>query len=138
MAKRRGKGVVLAGLAAGALSFLSKKENRDMVMGYLGQFKKEGNSTFQRGSSNVQQKVSDFFNSSKDTTGPTRKQDEKVASFMAMSPNAAEAPLREESLGDIAQTAAQASDLVLEGNHMIDEGGQTTVEHYNKEQNQHQ
>lgn len=35
MAKFKGKGVVVAGLLAGAASFLSKKENRDKAMDFL-------------------------------------------------------------------------------------------------------
>lgn len=35
MAKFKGKGVVVAGLIAGAASFLSKKENRDKAMDFL-------------------------------------------------------------------------------------------------------
>ena len=35
MAKLKGKGVVMAGLLAGAASFLSKKENRDMAMDFI-------------------------------------------------------------------------------------------------------
>ncbi len=35
MAKLKGKGVVIAGLVAGAASYLSKKENRDKLMGYI-------------------------------------------------------------------------------------------------------
>ena len=136
MAKLKGKGVVLAGLIAGVLSFLSKKENRDKTMSYLSQLTKEANSS-QKGSTNIQQKVNEFFNAtqgSKDTTGI---KDEKIASFMAMSPNATEKP-QKETLEDIATTAAQAADVVLEGNHMIDEGAQTTVNHYNEEQHQDQ
>ena len=64
MAKLKGKGVVLAGLIAGVLSFLSKKENRDKAMSYLGQLKKEANSS-QKESANIQQKVDEFFNGTK-------------------------------------------------------------------------
>ena len=39
MAKFKGKGVVVAGLLAGAASFLSKKENRDKAMGFLNEVK---------------------------------------------------------------------------------------------------
>ena len=39
MAKLKGKGVVVAGLLAGAASFLSKKENRDKAMDYLNKAK---------------------------------------------------------------------------------------------------
>lgn len=35
MAKLKGKGVVMAGLLAGAASFLSKKENRDKTMDFI-------------------------------------------------------------------------------------------------------
>ena len=41
----KGKGVVLAGLAAGAVSLLRKKENRDKVMSYLNQAKEKVNSS---------------------------------------------------------------------------------------------
>jgi len=134
MAKSKGKGVVLAGLIAGVLSFLSKKENRDKAMSYLGQLKKEANSS-QKGSANVQQKVDEFFNATQGAKNTTNTKDEKIASFMAMSPNATEKP-QKETLEDIASTAAQAADSVLEGNHMIDEGAQTTVNHYNEQQHQ--
>ena len=134
MAKLKGKGVVLAGLIAGVLSFLSKKENRDKAMSYLGQLKKEANSS-QKGSVNVQQKVDEFFNATQGAKNTTNTKDEKIASFMAMSPNATEKP-QKETLEDIASTAAQAADSVLEGNHMIDEGAQTTVNHYNEQQHQ--
>ena len=134
MAKSKGKGVVLAGLIAGVLSFLSKKENRDKAMSYLGQLKKEANSS-QKGSANVQQKVDEFFNATQGAKNTTNTKGEKIASFMAMSPNATEKP-QKETLEDIATTAAQAADSVLEGNHMIDEGAQTTVNHYNEQQHQ--
>lgn len=134
MAKSKGKGVVLAGLIAGVLSFLSKKENRDKAMSYLGQLKKEANSS-QKESANIQQKVDEFFNATKGAKNTTNTKDEKIASFMAMSPNATEKP-QKETLEDIASTAAQAADSVLEGNHMIDEGAQTTVNHYNEQQHQ--
>lgn len=134
MAKLKGKGVVLAGLIAGVLSFLSKKDNRDKAMSYLGQLKKEANSS-QKGSANIQQKVDKFFNATQGAKDTTSTKDEKIASFMAMSPNATEKP-QKETLEDIATTAAQAADSVLEGNHMIDEGAQTTVAHYNEQQDQ--
>ena len=136
MAKAKGKGVVLAGLIAGVLSFLSKKENRDKAMSYLGQLKKEANSS-QKGSVNIQQKMDEFLNATQGAQKTTNTKDEKIASFMAMSPNATEKP-QKETLEDIATTAAQAADVVLEGNHMIDEGAQTTVNHYNEEQHQDQ
>lgn len=39
MAKLKGKGVVMAGLLAGAASFLSKKENRDKTMDFINEAK---------------------------------------------------------------------------------------------------
>ena len=134
MAKLKGKGVVLAGLIAGVLSFLSKKENRDKTMSYLSQLKNEANS-FQKESVNVKKTVEEFFNATQGAKDNTGTEDEKIASFMAMSPNATEKP-QKETLEDIATTAAQAADSVLEGNHMIDEGAQTTVAHYNEQQHQ--
>ena len=134
MAKLKGKGVVLAGLIAGVLSFLSKKENRDKTMSYLSQLKNEANSS-QKGSVNIKKTVEEFFNATQGTKDTTSTKDEKIASFMAMSPNATEKP-QKETLEDIATTAAQAADSVLEGNHMIDEGAQTTVSHYNEQQHQ--
>ena len=134
MAKLKGKGVVLAGLIAGVLSFLSKKENRDKTMSYLSQLKNEANS-FQKESVNVKKTVEEFFNATQGAKDNTGTKDEKIASFMAMSPNATEKP-QKETLEDIATTAAQAADSVLEGNHMIDEGAQTTVAHYNEQQHQ--
>jgi len=134
MAKLKGKGVVLAGLIAGVLSFLSKKENRDKTMSYLSQLKNEVNSS-QKGSVNIKKTVEEFFNATQGTKDTTSTKDEKIASFMAMSPNATEKP-QKETLEDIATTAAQAADSVLEGNHMIDEGAQTTVSHYNEQQHQ--
>ena len=134
MAKLKGKGVVLAGLIAGVLSFLSKKENRDKTMSYLSQLKNEANSA-QKGSVNVKKTVEEFFNATQGAKDNTGTKNEKIASFMAMSPNATEKP-QKETLEDIATTAAQAADSVLEGNHMIDEGAQTTVSHYNEQQHQ--
>ena len=133
---KKGKGVVLAGLVAGVLSFLSKKDNRDKTMSYLGQLKKEANSSSsssQKGPINIQQKVDEFFKATQDTKDTTSTTEGKVASFMAMSPNATEKP-EKETLEDIATTAAQSVNSVLEGNHMIDEGAQTTTNYYNHEQ----
>ena len=45
MAKFKGKGVVVAGLLAGAASFLSKKENRDKAMDVLNEFKAKATAT---------------------------------------------------------------------------------------------
>ena len=46
MAKLKGKGVVIAGLVAGAISFFRKKDNRDKVMNYLNQAKQKVKSEY--------------------------------------------------------------------------------------------
>lgn len=126
MAKLKGKGVVVAGLLAGAASFLSKKENRDKAMEYLNQAKQKVNEN--GGVQNLVDKVKATAQQQKPAEGP--------AGAVAAKGN--DDTFVEETLQDVASTAGDASDVVLEGNHMIDEGGgQTTVDAYNeKQQNQ--
>ncbi|WP_431028236.1 3-oxoacyl-ACP reductase [Lysinibacillus sp. LZ02] len=130
MAKLKGKGVVLAGLVAGVVSYLSKKENRNKTVGYLSQLKKEMDN-FQKGTSGMQ----GAMNATKESAEKKDIGKNKAATFMAMTENSEKHP-EKETLEDIASTAAQAANTVLEGNHMIDEGAQTTVLHYNEEQHQ--
>lgn len=143
MAKLKGKGVVLAGLVAGAASYLSKKENRDKAREYFNQLKGKANQ-FQQENGGIQGLVNKVTNSSDATntqnapnktveeTMATDQKNKKVSpSEMAATGNDGEV---HESLSDIAETAAEPVDLVLEGNHMIDEGAQTTVHHFNEEQ----
>ena len=54
MAKFKGKGVVVAGLLAGAASFLSKKENRDKAMEFLNEARTKTTNNFQEGSTNME------------------------------------------------------------------------------------
>ena len=53
MAKLKGKGVVLAGLVAGAASLLSKKENRDKAMEYLSVAKEKAMQYVEAGKQNA-------------------------------------------------------------------------------------
>lgn len=53
MAKLKGKGVVLAGLVAGAASLLSKKENRDKAMEYLSVAKEKAMQYVEAGKQNI-------------------------------------------------------------------------------------
>ena len=110
MAKFKGKGVVVAGLLAGAASFLSKKENRDKAMEYLNQAKEKA------GTLQNNEKVQGLLNKA---TGKT--EDTTVESV-------------EQNLEEVASTAGEAVDEVIEGNNMVDEGAQTTVQYYNEEQ----
>ncbi len=127
MAKFKGKGVVIAGLLAGAASFLSKKENRDKAMEYLNQAKQKVDES--GGVQGLMDKVK--------SNGQSMNQTTKEGPAGAMAAQGADETYVEESLQDVASTAGDASDPVLEGNHMIDEGGvQIAVDMYNEEQEQ--
>lgn len=54
MAKFKGKGVVVAGLLAGAASFLSKKENREKTMEFLNEARAKTDSQGASSSSNME------------------------------------------------------------------------------------
>ena len=111
MAKFKGKGVVVAGLIAGVASFLSKKENRNMVMEYLGQAK--GKSGALQNNEKVQSLLDKALAKSGDTSVD-------------------EMPI-EQNLEDIAATAADTSTTIIDGNQMVGEGAQTTVNYFNEE-----
>lgn len=124
MAKFKGKGVVIAGLVAGVASILSKKENRDKAMDYLNQAKQKINEN--GGVQGLMDKV-------KSSTTEPQPQNEGPAG--AMAGKGEEDSFVEETLQDVATTAGDASNIVLEGNHMIDEGGsQTTINAFNEQQ----
>lgn len=111
MAKFKGKGVVVAGLLAGAASFLSKKENRDKAMDLLNQTKDKVNSN-----EKVQELVSKVANSK--STKPLTGNDTV-----------------DETLQDVATAAGQANEMVVDSNQMLDEGGgQSAIDAYNKKQ----
>lgn len=118
MAKFKGKGVVLAGLVAGAASFLSKKENRDKVQEYLNTAKEKVNEN--GGVQGLMQKAQSKVAGTQNQNN-VNESDEQVYG--------------EETLQDIAKTAGDASEEVIDGNQMLDEGGgQTVIDHYNEEQ----
>ena len=128
MAKFKGKGVVIAGLVAGAASFLSKKENRDKVQQYFSLAKDKVN---EKGS------VQDFILKAQSNGSESKSNSTKDVMNTAVSDIAAvgQKEYVEETIADVALTAADNADTVLEGNHMLGEGGaQTVIHEYNDEQ----
>lgn len=132
MAKMKGKGFVLAALAAGAASYLSKKENRDKVTDYLNQAKTKVNEN--GGVQGLLDKVQGAANGGKaeDAGGPSssagvfigeeNKSDEVSTSL-------------DEKLEEVANQANTSSTSELEGNHFVEEGGALTViDAYNEQQ----
>lgn len=105
MAKLKGKGVVVAGLLAGAASFLSKKENRDKAL--------------------------DFINGAK--TKATNAMNEQKSNFQGNSANTEVNYAPSDIAADIAETAANP--LQVDENKFISEGGaQKTINDYNHQQ----
>lgn len=125
MAKLKGKGVVLAGLVAGAASFFRKKENRDKAMDLFIKTKEKINDN--GGIQGLMQKATNKMNQ------PIDKKEHIKGKIAATGNN----DYAEESLKDIAMTAAKPVDTVLEGNHMLEEGGgQTTINDFNEKQHE--
>lgn len=105
MAKLKGKGVVVAGLIAGAASFLSKKENRDKAM--------------------------EFINVAK--TKATNVMNEQKSNFQGASANMETSNEIGVVAADIAETAANPQQV--DENKFISEGGaQKTINDYNHQQ----
>ena len=104
MAKLKGKGVVVAGLVAGAAAYLSKPENRDKVMDAVNMAK---------------EKVTDFVDTQKDALAPQAQEETHEGHV--------------ETLKEQAKAAAEPDDLTIEENKMLSEGAQTTVQYYNEE-----
>lgn len=129
MAKLKGKGIVMAGLVAGAASFLSKKENRDKAMDYLNKAKGKVNES--GGMQGLMQKAQEKV-SGKDDAHPSSTGD--LDTNMSKSASVGKEDYTKESLEDIAVTAGEISDHTLEGNQMVEEGAQTTTDYYNHEQ----
>lgn len=129
MAKLKGKGVVMAGLLAGAASFLSKKENRDKAMDYLNKAKGKVNES--GGMQGLMQKAQDKM-SGKEDAHPSSTGD--LDTNMSKSASVGKEDYTEETLEDVAVTAGEISDHTLEGNQMVEEGAQTTTDYYNHEQ----
>ena len=121
MAKFKGKGVVIAGLLAGAARFLSKKENREKVQGYLNLAKEKVNES--GGVQGLVQKAQSKVVGSKNPDSTTDYQEADQSAYV------------DETFQDVAKTAGHATDEVIDGNQMLDEGGgKTVIDEYNKEQ----
>ena len=104
MAKLKGKGVVLAGLAAGAVSFLRKKENRDKALELLNGAKTKATAFVDTQKTNLQA-----------AKGQVQEQS-GVAGDVAQ--GAAEA----------------TKQVIAENKFMDEGGAQTTIKEFNKEQ----
>ena len=135
LAKFKGKGVVIAGLVAGAASFLSKKENRDKAMEYFNFAKDKVN---EKGMQSFMQKLQgNTSNNGESSSAEYAFQYAKSMDTMNLSKagNVGKEEFAEETLADIAVTAANTADTVLEGNKFVEEGGgQTTLNYFNEEQ----
>lgn len=108
MAKLKGKGVVIAGLLAGAASFLSKKENRDKAMEFLNEAKTKASQVM----ADQKQSYQANTNRSNEETLPVG-----------------------EVAGDVAEAAASPNTLTINENEFLSEGGaQRTIAEYNKQQ----
>jgi hypothetical protein len=108
MAKLKGKGVVIAGLLAGAASFLSKKENRDKAMVFLNEAKTKAAKVMTDQNQNY-------------PTNTNRSQEERL-------------PVGEVA-GDVAEAAASPNTLTINENEFLSEGGaQRTIAEYNEQQ----
>ena len=140
MAKLKGKNVVLAGLVAGAASYLSKKENRDKLIGYINQAKTKVNDGGLQG---LMGKAQNVVNVSgvrvmPDSGGPTSSSGEFTSTFNKENENKKNAP-QDKSMADkietIAQTADTSNTTELEGNHFVEEGyAHTLINTYNEMQ----
>ena len=123
MAKFKGKGVVIAGLIAGAASFFRKKENRDKVQAYLNVAKDKINEN--GGVQGLMQKAQSKMTGNNSTT-----QNNTNDNMDKVQPESVE-----ESFQEVAKTAAYPTETVIDGNEMLAEGGgQTVINEYNKEQ----
>ncbi len=130
MAKLKGKNVVLAGIVAGAASYLSKKENRDKLMEYINQVRTKvdmGNTVNVSGERVM-----------RDSGGPSSSSGEHSDTFNKKNENAKYAP-QDKSLADkietIAQTANTSNETELEGNHFVEEGyAHTLINTFNEMQ----
>lgn len=108
MAKFKGKGVVVAGLLAGAASFLSKKENRDKAMDFLNDAKTKASKVMADTKQNYQ--------------GNTNQMNEEMQPVGKVA-------------GDVAEAAASPDTLTINENEFLSEGGaQRTITEYNKQQ----
>lgn len=130
MAKFKGKGVVIAGLVAGAASYLSKKENRDKVQAYLNTAKEKVNE-----SGGMQGLIRNAQN--KMANNNTAEFPKDLDTNISKSASVGKEDYKEETMEEIAKTAGAVADTTLEGNQMVEEGAQTTTDYYNYEQEKH-
>lgn len=108
MAKLKGKGVVVAGLLAGAASFLSKKENRDKAMDFINEARNKATKVVSDQKQNFQDKAT------------TEEEHIHPAGDVA---------------GDMAEGAASSKSLKIQENRFMDEGGaQRMIDEYNEKQ----
>lgn len=108
MAKFKGKGVVVAGLLAGAASLLSKKENRDKAMEFI---------------SDARNKATQAMNEQKQNFQGQAEEEGTVHKAMS------------DVAGDMAEGAASKKSLNIEENNFMSEGGaQKMIDEYNKKQ----
>ena len=118
MAKLKGKGVVVAGLIAGAASLLSKKENRDKLKDYINQTKEKVNAN--GGVQSLVDKV-------KNAAGTAKEEVEEKAKDVSSN--------LEEKIEEVANETKTDKESDLEGNQMLDEGGvQQTIDAFNESQ----
>lgn len=129
MAKLKGKGVVVAGLLAGAASFLSKKENRDKAMEYLNMAKDKVNES--GGVQGLMQKAQEKVAPNNNAHSPAI---EDLNTNISKSASVGKEDYKEETFEEVAETAGDIADHTLEGNQMVEEGAQTTTDYYNHEQ----
>ena len=138
MAKLKGKNVVLAGIVAGAASYLSKKENRDKLMEYINQVRTKVNDSggLQGLSGKMQNTVNISGNNvMPDSGGTTSSSGEFTSTFNKENENKKYAPQdksMEDKIETIAQTADTSNTTELEGNHFVEEGyAQTLIQTFN-------
>ena len=114
----KGKGFVLAALAAGAASYLSKKENRDKVTDYLNQAKTKVNEN-----GGVQGLLDKAKNAATKTAEDVSDKAEEVTGDL------------EGKLEEVASTAGSEEQSEIDGNQMLDEGGgQQAIDAFNESQ----
>ena len=138
MAKLKGKGVVVAGLIAGAASLLSKKENRDKLMDYVNQTKEKVNAN--GGVQGLVDKVKNATGAtgtSTDTPTDAGGPSSSAGNFTTDDDHKEDTLEKtvEEKLEDAALQADTSSTTELEGNHFVEEGGaHTLIDAFNEQQ----
>ena len=108
MAKLKGKGVVVAGLLAGAASFLSKKENRGKAMDFINEARNKATKAVTEQKQNFQ--------------GNATTEEDQLH------------PVGDVA-GDMAEGAASPKTLKINENEFVSEGGaQQMIDQYNEQQ----